>query len=71
MAERWVTVLRDMTDLRVVSPSDAIRYGVSDHGQMGLRQRMSAESQLDYVLIGNVSSQEPMQSFAGLKERSS
>jgi hypothetical protein len=71
MAERWAAVFRDMTDLRVVSPSDTIRYGVFDHGQTGLPQRTSAESQVDCVLIGNVTGQEPMKSFAGLKERSS
>ena len=71
MAERWATIFRNMTDLRVVSPSDTARYGVFDHGQIGLAQRRSAESQVDCVLIGNVVSQEPMQSFAGLKESSS
>jgi hypothetical protein len=71
MAERWAAVFRDMTDLRVVSPSDTIRYGVFDHGQTGLAQRTSAESQVDCVLIGNVAGQEPMKSFAGLKESSS
>lgn len=70
MAERWAAVFREMTDLRVMSPSDTIRYGVFDHGQNGLAQRTSAESQVDYVLIGNVAGQEPMRSFAGLKESS-
>jgi len=60
-----------MTDLRVVSPSGAIWHGVSDHGQIGLAKRASAESQADYVLLGNVVGQEPMESFAGLKESSS
>jgi hypothetical protein len=71
MAERWTAVVREMTDLRVVSPSDAIRHEISDHGQIGLAQRMSAESQVDCVLIGNVADQAPMKSFAGLKESSS
>lgn len=70
MAERWTAVFREMTDLRVVSPSDATRYGVSDHGQIGLAQWMSAESRVDCVLIGNVAGQEPKRSFAGLKESS-
>lgn len=71
MAARWTAVFREMTDLRVVSPSDATRYGVSDHGQIALAQRMSAESHVDCVLIGNVTGQEPKKSFAGLKESSS
>lgn len=71
MAERWAAVFREMTDLRVVSPSDAIRYGISEHGQNGLAKRMSAESQVDGVLIGNVAGEEPITSFAGLKESSS
>jgi len=71
MAERWFAVFREVTDLRVVSPSDATRYGVSDHEEIGLAQRMSAESQVDCVLIGNVAGQEPQKSFAGLKESSS
>jgi hypothetical protein len=71
MAERWTAVFREMTDLRVVRPSDATQYGVSDHGQIGLAQRMSAESHVDCVLIGNVAGQEPKKSFAGLKESSS
>jgi hypothetical protein len=71
MAERWTAVFREMTDLRVVSPSDATRYGISNHGQIGLAQWMSAESQVDCVLIGNVAGQEPKKSFAGLKERAS
>lgn len=70
MAERWAIVFRDMTDLRVVSPSDAIRYGVSDHGQIGQARQMTVESQADCVLIGNVAGQAPQKSFAGLKERS-
>lgn len=71
MAERWAAVFRKITDLRVVSPSDAIRYGVSEHGKNRLAKRMSAESQVDCVLIGNVAGQEPVKSFAGLKESSS
>jgi hypothetical protein len=71
MAERWITVLRETTDLRVVSLSDATRSEVVDHGQIGLAQRMSAESHADCVLIGNVAAQEPQGSFAGLKESSS
>src|ERR1700704_5493806 len=63
MAERWTVVFREMTDLRVVSPSEATRYGVSDHGQIGLVQRISAESQVDSVLIGRVVGQEPKRSF--------
>jgi len=71
MAERWTAVFREVTDLRVVSLSDATRYRVSDHGQIRLTQRMSAESQVDCVLIGNVVGQEPKKGFAGFKERSS
>jgi hypothetical protein len=70
MAERWAAVFREITDLRVVSPSDATRNGVSDHGQIGMAQLTSAEFQEDCVLIGNVVGQEPKQSFAGLKESS-
>jgi hypothetical protein len=71
MAERWIAVFRDMTDLRVDSLSDATQYEVSDHGQMRPTQRMHAESQVDCVLIGNVSGQVSQKSFAGLKQRSS
>ena len=71
MAERWAAVFRDMSNLRVVSPSDTVRYGIFNHGQIGLAQRTSVESQVDCVLIGNVAGQEPMKSFVGLKERSS
>ena len=71
MAERWAAIFREMTDLRVVSPSDTIRYGVFDHGQVGLVQRTSAEFQVDGVLIGNVVGEEPIKSFVGLKESSS
>jgi hypothetical protein len=71
MAERWAAVFREMTDLRVVSPSDVIRYGVFEHGQIGLAKRMNAESQVDCVLIGNVAGQEPMKGFTGLKQSSS
>jgi hypothetical protein len=40
MAERWTTVFRDMTDLRVESVSDATRYGVSDYGKRRPAQQM-------------------------------
>ena len=68
MAERWAAVFRDLTDLRVVSPSDAISYGAFERGQNRLAKGISAESQVDSVLIGNVVGQEPRTSFAGLKE---
>jgi hypothetical protein len=71
MAERWIAVFRETTDLRVVNLSDAIRYGVSDHGQIILAKRMSAEAQADCVLFGNVVGQEPKKSFSGWKECSS
>ncbi len=71
MAERWTAVFREITDLRVLSPSNATRYEIPDHGQIGLAQRMGAESQVDCVLIGNVAGQEPQKSFAGFKESSS
>lgn len=71
MADRWTTVLRAMTDLRVVPPSDATGYGVSAHAQSGTAQRMNAESRVDCVLIGNVVGQEPKKSFMGLKETAS
>ncbi len=71
MTERWTAVFRAMTDLRVGSPSDATRYGVSHHGQIEPAQRMRVESQVDCVLIGNVVGQAPQKSFAGLKEQSS
>ena len=71
MAQRWTAVFRETTDLRVVSPSDATRYEVSDHGQIALAQRMGAELHVDCVLIGNVTGQEPQKSFVGLKESSS
>ena len=71
MAERWIAVFRDMTDLRVESLSDATQYEVSDHGQMRPTQRMHAESQVDCVLIGNVTGHVPQKSFAGFKQRSS
>ena len=71
MAERWTAVFRETTDLRVVSPSDAIQYEISDHGQIELAQRISAELQVDCVLIGNVTGQEPQKSFVGLKKSSS
>ena len=71
MAERWTAVFRETTDLRVVSPSDATRYEISDRGQIELAQRISAELQVDCVLIGNVTGQDPQKSFVGLKESSS
>jgi hypothetical protein len=71
MAERWSAVFRDMTDLRVETPSDAIRYGVSDYGQMRPTQQIRVESQVDCVLIGNVSGEAQQKSFAGFKQRSS
>jgi hypothetical protein len=71
MAERWTTVIRETTDLRVVSPSDATRHEISDHGQIELAQRIGAELHVDCVLIGNVTWQEPQKSFVGLKESSS
>ncbi|MEO8341113.1 MAG: hypothetical protein ABI604_15610 [Nitrospirota bacterium] len=71
MADRWAAVFREITDLRVVSPSDVTQSGVPDQGQIGPVRRMSTESQVDCVLIGNVASQAPQKSFAGLKERSS
>ena len=71
MAQRWTAVFREMTDLRVVSPSDATRYGIAGQEQTGLVQRMSAESEADCLLFGRVAGQEPQKSFAGLKERSS
>ncbi len=33
MAERWTSVLREMTDLRVVSPSDTAGLGYSTTGR--------------------------------------
>lgn len=71
MAERWTAVFRAMTKLRVVSQSDATRHGVSDHGKIGLAQRISGESQVDCVLFGNVTDQEPQENFTGFKETSS
>jgi len=71
MAERWIAVFRETTDLRVVSPFDAARYEISDHGQIEQAQRIGAELQVDCVLIGSVTGQEPQKSFVGLKEDSS
>jgi hypothetical protein len=71
MAERWTTVFRETTDLRVVSPSDVTRDEKSDHGQIGLAQRMGAELHVDCVLFGSVAGQEPQKGFVGLKESSS
>jgi hypothetical protein len=70
MAERWAAVFRDMTDLHVESRFDAIGYGASDYGPIRPAQRMSVESQVDCVLIGNVTGQVPKKSFIELKERS-
>jgi hypothetical protein len=71
MAERWTAVFRETTDLHVVSPSDAIRHEISNHGQIEQAQRVGAELQVDCVLFGNVAVQEPKRSFAGFKESSS
>jgi hypothetical protein len=71
MAERWATVLREMTDLRVLGPADATRYMEDSNGQIGLAQWMRVNSQVDCVLTGYVVGQESQNSFAGLKERSS
>jgi hypothetical protein len=71
MAKRWTAVFRETTDLRVVSPSDSIRYEISDHGQIEQAQRIGAELHVDCVLIGSVTGQEPQKSFVGLKESSS
>jgi hypothetical protein len=71
MAERWAVVIRETTDLRVVSLPDVTLYEISDHGQIGLAQRIGTELHVDSVLIGNVAGQEPQESFVGLKESSS
>jgi len=71
MAQRWTAVFRETTDLHVVNPSDKTRYEISDHGQIELAQRIGAELEVDCVLIGNVTGQEPQKSFVGLKESSS
>ena len=71
MAERWTAVFRETTDLHVVNPSDETRYEISDHGQREQAQRIGAELQVDCVLIGNVTGQEPQKSFVGFKESSS
>ncbi len=71
MAERWTAVFRAMSELRVVSLSDATHYGISHHGQIGLTQRISAELQVDCVLFGNVTDEEPQKNFTGFKETSS
>ena len=62
MAEGWTAVFREMTDLRVVGPSEATQHRISEQGQR------SVEFQVDYVLIGKVADQEPTKTFAGLKE---
>ena len=81
MAERWTAVLQQLTELRVVSPSNVARQGHLKattefpnrltNQQIQLAQEMSAEYQVDCVLIGNVAAREPQNSFAGFKERSS
>jgi hypothetical protein len=71
MAERWASVLHDLTDLRVVSPSIVMPSGVSEHERIELTQRTSAEFQVDCVLFGSIANEEPRKSFAGLKESSS
>jgi hypothetical protein len=68
MAERWTAVFREMTDLRVVSLPGDVRDGVSEQEQIALAQQMSATSQVDCVLIGNVAGQESKKTFVGLKE---
>jgi hypothetical protein len=70
MAERWTPIFREMTDLRMVSPSDATRYEISDHGRIELARRIGAEFQVDCALFGNVAAQDPKKSFVGFKERS-
>ena len=81
MAERWTAVLQQLTELRVVTPSNVTREKhlngntgfpnrLTDR-QIRLAQQMSAEYQVDCVLIGNVAGQEPQNSFAGLKMSSS
>jgi len=70
MAERWTAVFREMTALRVVSLSGDVRDGVSEQEQIALAQRMSAKSQVDCVLIGNVAGEEPKKTFVGSKESS-
>jgi hypothetical protein len=58
MAERWTAVFRELTALRIVSPSDASQHSI---------QRV--DSQVDCVLTGTVVDQESTRTFAGLKER--
>lgn len=81
MAGRWTAVLQQLTELRVVRPSNVTRQGhmsvstefpnTLTNQQIRLAQEMSAEYQVDCVLIGNVAAREPQNSFAGFKERSS
>ena len=71
MAERWATVLQEMTDLRVLSPADATRYMVDQREQIGVALRMRMNPPVDCVLTGHVVAQETQKSFAGLKARSS
>ena len=81
MAEGWTAVLQQLTDLRVVSPSNLTQQehlnadnetpnSLTDQQIRGAQQ-MSAEHQVDCVLIGNVGGQEPQSHFAGLKRSSS
>lgn len=70
MAERWTAVFREMTDLRVVGPSEATQHRISEQDEIGPGER-SVASQVDCVLIGKVADQEPTKTFAGLKESSS
>jgi hypothetical protein len=67
MAEGWTAVFREMTDLRVVGPSETTKDRISEQEQIGPGQR-SVEPQVDCVLIGKVADQEPTKTFAGLKE---
>ena len=81
MAERWTAVLQQLTELRVVSPSDVTRQGHPNtppefpnrltNQQIRLAQETSAEHQVDCVLIGSVAAREPQDSLAGLKTSSS
>ena len=81
MAERWTAVLQQLNELRVVSPSNVTRQGHLNattefpnrltNQQIRLAQEMSAEYQVDCVLIGNVAAREPQSSLAGLKTSSS
>jgi hypothetical protein len=81
MAEWWAAVLQQLTELRVVSPSNvnrqehlnantAVPNRLTDQ-QIRVAQQISAEYQVDCVLIGDVAGQEPQSHFAGLKMSSS